>query len=402
MVIFENITYDTFRKEYGEKKIICFGGGGTLRLFFELQNARLSLLRRIVAIVNHDRVKKNVHIKVQSFTIPVWPIGDYIKRVEHFEDHVMLLLVARESIPEVLQELDGIDAFDQMVCIYGIGSLTWGREMFYPPYPFNARLPLCGQEYEIPKIIHYCWFGGGEMTELHKGCIESWKEHCPDYEIRFWNETNYDISKTPLYVRQAYEAKKYAFVSDYVRLDLVYHFGGFYLDTDVELLRSLDVFLHYRAVFGFMEYGEINTGLGFGCVAGRDAIKELRDMYEACEFINEDGSYNLTPCPIYTNGYFQDKGIRTDNELQLMDDMLFLPSSYFCPLTPIESEDGKYNLTLYSLSADTYAIHQCENTWKSENDREAFEKKKDEYGIINRRLLKDWKRKYGEKVKERR
>ena len=91
----------------------------------------------------------------------------------------------------------------------------------------------------IPKVIHYCWFGGNEMSALEKKCIESWKTQCPDYEIIRWDETNYDVTKN-LYMQQAYAAKKWAFVSDYARLDILYQHGGFYLDTDVELLQSLD------------------------------------------------------------------------------------------------------------------------------------------------------------------
>ena len=120
----------------------------------------------------------------------------------------------------------------------------------------------------IPKVIHYCWFGHNPKPEQALSCIASWKEKCPDYQIIEWNEDNYDISSAPLYVRQAYQEKKWAFVTDYVRLQVVFENGGIYLDTDVELKKSLNALLGYRAYFGFEDATYINTGLGFGAKQG--------------------------------------------------------------------------------------------------------------------------------------
>ena len=103
----------------------------------------------------------------------------------------------------------------------------------------------------IPKIIHYCWFGRNPKPKLAEKCIKSWKKYCPEYEIIEWNEDNYDLSSAPLYVRQAYEAKRWAFVTDYIRLQVIYENGGIYLDTDVELRKSLDPLLVHQAYFGF-------------------------------------------------------------------------------------------------------------------------------------------------------
>lgn len=115
----------------------------------------------------------------------------------------------------------------------------------------------------IPKIIHYCWFGGGELPQMQKKCIESWKKFCPDYEIKEWNESNYDVHKVP-YISEAYDAGKMAFVSDYARLDIIYKHGGIYLDTDVEIIKSLEPLLEHTCFLGAERDGIVATGLGFG------------------------------------------------------------------------------------------------------------------------------------------
>jgi len=151
-------------------------------------------------------------------------------------------------------------------------------------------------ENKIPKVIHYCWFGGNEKSKLIKKCIDSWKKYCPDYEIKEWNESNFDIEINN-YVKEAYEAKKWAFVSDYARLWIVYNYGGIYLDTDVELIKSLDNLLNYKAYFGSEDGKLINTGLGFGAIKDNEFVKKIKDDYEYIHFIKDDGTYDITPCP---------------------------------------------------------------------------------------------------------
>ena len=135
----------------------------------------------------------------------------------------------------------------------------------------------------IPKIIHYCWFGGGPISAESQKCMESWKKYCPDYKIMAWNEQNFDIS-TNRYVQQAYEAKKYAFVSDYVRLAVLYEYGGIYLDTDVELVRPLDELLELPGFMGFQTNNEVATGLGFGARKGNSVVQALLRDYDALDF----------------------------------------------------------------------------------------------------------------------
>ena len=170
----------------------------------------------------------------------------------------------------------------------------------------------------LPQIIHYCWFGKGEKPKLAKACIKSWKKHCPNYSIIEWNEDNFDISSCPLYVRQAYETKKWAFVTDYVRLKVVYDHGGIYLDTDVQLKKSLDPLLMYDAFLGFEDGIQINTGLGFGAIQGHDVLLEMMNDYKDMPFIKDDGSYDTTPCPKRNTEVLLRRGLVQNDAWQIL------------------------------------------------------------------------------------
>ena len=147
---------------------------------------------------------------------------------------------------------------------------------------------------KIPKTIHYCWFGGNPLSDLAIKCIESWKKYCPDYEIIQWNEQNFDVRQIP-YSAQAYEAGKWAFVSDYARFKILYDHGGVYLDTDVELLKPLDAVLDRG---GFMasesHQCDVNTGLGVATPKGLPLYEEILQDYENSSFLKPDGSPDRT------------------------------------------------------------------------------------------------------------
>lgn len=215
----------------------------------------------------------------------------------------------------------------------------------------------------INKTIHYCWFGRNPKPELALKCISSWKKHCPDYEIIEWNEDNFDVSACPLYVRQAYEMKKWPFVTDYVRLKVVYDHGGVYMDTDVELKKSLDSLLEYHAYFGFEDGKHIATGLGFGAEKGCVAVFDMMTDYDHIPFIEPDGSFDITPCPERNTSKLLLCGMKQDNRKQILDgNILILPSDYLCP---IDYLSGKKKIT-----SNTISIHWFAESWKSEQDKQ--------------------------------
>ena len=391
MVQFQNLYYDAFLKQFKNKKVIAYGTGGTLCDFLEVQKEKTELLEQIECLVDRDPAKKGMEIQIGKRILSVQSPDDFRDTDSMAEEYLMILFLADRYVMDALKMLDQIRAFDGMVCLYGLNSFNWGREMFYPPYPVRPVLPVSTGKYEIPARIHYCWFGGKTIPKENQKCIDSWHRQCPNYEFVLWDESKLNLNQMPDYVQEAYRSGRYAFVSDYVRLKAVYEQGGFYLDTDVLLLRPLEELRDYRSVYAFMEYGEIATGLGFGSIPGVQEIGEMLRLYDKIPFSDARGNVNLTPCPRYTNDFFRRRNVRIDNSLQLVEDMLFLPSSYFCPLVAVACEDGTYGIALYALEEHTIAIHLCDNSWRTKEDRAAFEKKKGELSAINARLLEDWR-----------
>ena len=210
----------------------------------------------------------------------------------------------------------------------------------------------------IPKTIHYCWFGKNPKPDLALKCIKSWKSKCPDYKIIEWNEDNFNISECPLYVRQAYEMKRWAFVTDYVRLKLVYDYGGIYLDTDVELLKSLNSLLSYQAFFGFENNTSIATGLGFGAEKGCAVVKGMMDDYLEIPFLLPDGNCDTTPCPQRNTHVLVAQGLQQNGKTQMLDpNIKILSKEYLCPMD--------YFTGSLLRTRKTISIHWFSASWKT-------------------------------------
>lgn len=222
----------------------------------------------------------------------------------------------------------------------------------------------------IPKKIHYCWFGKKKLPDDVIQCMQSWKKYCPDYEIFEWNEDNYDVTKNP-YMKEAYEAKKWAFVSDYARLDILYQNGGIYLDTDVELIKSLDILLKNKAFFGEEEGGFINTGLGFGAEPFNEAIYEMLKQYEKLHFLIKGKLYNYVACPYYnTTALFKFGFDQTNEDIQQLGVCSVFPIEFFAP----KNLKGELNIT-----SNTYSIHHYSSSWKEENEQSRMKRIKEDY-----------------------
>lgn len=222
----------------------------------------------------------------------------------------------------------------------------------------------------IPKVIHYCWFGRKEMPRSAKKCINSWKKFLPDYEIKEWNEDNFDISLIP-YTQQAYEAGKYAFVSDYARFYILYHHGGIYFDTDVEVIGDMENILGKGPFMGremWVEEGTrepekqfVAAGLGIAAEPRNCIYAEILEQYQQVSFRMDDGSYNMDTVVTYIGRVLVKHGLKGTNKICQVGNILIYPKDYFCPK---DYQKGKIRIT-----PNTVSIHHYGSTWMSRSDR---------------------------------
>ena len=211
----------------------------------------------------------------------------------------------------------------------------------------------------IPKVIHYFWFGNNKKTRLIHKCIKSWKKFLPDYKIVEWNETNVDLINAPQYVKDAYENKKYAFVADYFRFWAIYNYGGIYLDTDMQIIKNIDLFLSYSSVIGFGSKEEIAGGI-ICSEKDNSLIKQLMDSYSISSFFI-DGKMNLTTIVDRITKVYKKAGFLLNNSLQIIQGNAVFPQEYFY------AKD--YFTKKITITNNTYAIHHYDGSWLSKKER---------------------------------
>ena len=226
----------------------------------------------------------------------------------------------------------------------------------------------------IPKIIHYCWFGRGEKPELAKKCIASWKKFCPDFEIREWNEDNCDCRTVP-FMAEAYAAKKYAFVSDVMRLIVLEQYGGVYFDTDVEVVRDITPLLVGEGFIGFENDGFVNSGQVIAAVSHHPVIQAMIEEYKKLHFTNADGTTNAVGCPHLNTDVMERFGLVPNGREQVVAGIHVYPADFF---NPLDSATGKQQKT-----ENTYSIHWYSMSWLPKRVRI-----KAKLGRMARRLMK--------------
>lgn len=215
----------------------------------------------------------------------------------------------------------------------------------------------------IPKVIHYCWFGRNPLPDYAKKYIASWRKYLPGYEIKEWNEDNFDVNIIP-YTREAYKAKKYAFVSDYARFWILYHYGGVYFDTDVEVIKNMDDIILNGPFMGIEnlatedKYETVGAGLGLGAEKGMEFYKRVLDNYAGYHFIMPDGSLNLRTVVQYVTVELARCGLKRSNALQQCAGIYIYPKDYFNP------KGGD----VMRITQNTRTIHQYSSSWVSGRD----------------------------------
>ncbi len=343
-MIYRDVTFSKFRSESAGKKILCIGAGTLFDAFIEYTDE--SVKSRVIRVF--DNAPKR---KLQN-GIPV----SYINDVYKYINGDTCILITSMYCKSLMEQLDTLPSLKFQLCyLYPVMSQRVE----------NYSFPQSSIGEQIPKVIHWFWFGKGEIPDENKRCIDSWYKYCPNYEIKKWTEDNYDITKNK-YMLQAYERKKWGFVPDYARLDVVYRYGGIYLDTDVELIKTLDDLLQYKAFAGFQRNFFVALGLGFGAKANLGIIRKLLEFYNNIEFL-KDGNENLTPSPNYQTKVLCENGLICDNTLQKVEEMYVFPSDLLDPKgSPYWGE---------RLTKNTCGIHHYCESWVDKQKSDVLKKR---------------------------
>lgn len=239
----------------------------------------------------------------------------------------------------------------------GFAAVLLLPALFYKNTEFVEKIDIysANAKNQIPKIIHYIWLGGNPLPKVVEKCIKSWQEVLPNYEIKRWDESNVNIESSSQYLKEAYASRKYAFAADALRFEILYKEGGVYLDTDVLVIKSLDKFLHHKIFMGFETKTGVNPGLIMGAEKNSPLMKEMFEQYKTKKFKKEDGSLDLTTIVRITTDELIKKGLKLNNEFQVVDDSAIYPTEYFSPLNLITSRT--------ETTANTHTVHLCAATW---------------------------------------
>lgn len=340
--------------EYGkEKKVIAIGAG---RIFLRLiKEYNLSFCYAVDNNIKHGTV-----ISCGGKNIPVYDWNYLLQNI--CPDNI--LLITPQKYEELLQmvkatkKLEGIDCY-----IY-----TFFDRLRYDEVRLQFQVnPVVYKQKntkKIPKVIHYFWFSGDKYPDKIKRCIESWHKYCPSFEIKKWDLDNYDYMRND-FAREAIEHHAWAFASDFARADVIYRYGGIYLDSDVEVVRNLEELLYHDAFIGFEDNNVVDPGSGFGAVAGNSIIQSFCDMYKDKHYILEDGSINNLACPRYYTDELIKRGLQLDGSFQIVDGMAVYPVTYFCP--------HSYRSGLTYRRPETYSVHHHTAAWKNAEEKKAIQ-----------------------------
>lgn len=330
------------------KKVIVYGAGMIGQIAAPYWLCYYGLEHAVLCYVDADPYKQGQSVQVGPRNVPVQSLsvldevcGQYI---------LLVTVSAFGPIVRALEQIPGTkeaEAYFLPIMLLDIAHTPKEGGVIR-----TSDTPL------IPKMIHYCWFGGGPIPVELQRYMDTWKRFCPDYEIVRWDESNYDIHKFP-YMEQAYAHKKWGFIPDIARLDILYQYGGIYLDTDVELLRNLDELLYQPAFCSVETWGTVNTG---GCSGARPEdplIREMLDHRKDIRFVDEDGRLNLMTCGYYETALLEKHGLKINGETQRIEDgaMTVYASEFFHPFDYMSGEA--------KITKNTFSIHHFGGSWLS-------------------------------------
>lgn len=367
-----NMPVDKFIEYIEDKEIYIYGIGD----FYQRLTQKViykNIHKRVAGYIDNGR--KGQKIEVLGHEYEVYGIS-FLKSIKKG----IVLICGTTYLDEMYMQLIAEDLPDEIECF--IMPFIWGisdgnddpaiRELLYADNSFEQK---------IEKKIHCFWFSGETKPDKYQRCIDTWKRVCPDYEIIEWNADSYDCEKN-IFVKQAYEKKKWAFVSDYARLDVVYNYGGIYLDMDVELIKDFAPLLKFDAFFNYGVRHMIELGSGFGSVKHNSFIGSLLQLYENVEFLNKDGEPQPEKFvqPVWLNQSFSKEGFWMNGDMQLIRNMLLLPRRFYTP---------KDDLFLYNClqCEETRGIHHFNSEWRSQEYLEDRQKNSLWMSTVDNRIL---------------
>ena len=370
---FINVSYADFIKNTKGRKIVQFGASSLWNYYRNIfSDIAEQVVDHTLFIVDNDPGKQGISCEICGKKVEIKSVDALFKQ----QDYVILITVSMAYQEDICKQLAALDLPQDIEC-YSLPLMTYeGRRAdcsCVDHYFAEHTKPL------IPARIHSFWFSGEEKPDIYKKCIESWHRYCPGYEILEWNADNYDVAKNT-YMKQAYEHRKWAFVSDYARLDVVHTYGGIYLDMDVELLAPIDRLRNATAFFCRQDDGFIELGSGFGAMQGNRLIKEMLEIYAGQALVDDAGVIDMTAQPQRLNGVLNRHGIGICHESRVLDDMVFLSSDYIvCGDTSMLEESRETRI----------GIHWHNAGWLDEKTRRTLKKAADVKSILLEQYFKN-------------
>ena len=296
------------------------------------------------------------------------------EKLAQMDSDKTVILIAVTGYDEILGQLkadERLSVFEAVPSIYLEALYEDMLLLSVKKPPLNYRK---NNRPVIPKLIHAIWFSGDPMPELYLRCLESWKKYAPDYEIKIWNMETYKPDQC-LFFEQAIEHKNWAFASDYARADLLYRYGGIYMDLDVEMLRPIDDLLYNDAYMSFESLDRIECGSGMGSRPGHPIIKEICERYEKRPYLKEDGTWDNSTCPVRYTQVIEKHGLKKDGGFQFVEDIT---------VYPFEVLTGKSFDTGIIYSSDlSYTVHHHNGSWIPDTAHKAMNER---YNKIQRFL----------------
>lgn len=318
---FINTTYEDFVNRTKGKSIILFGASSAWHYFLKtFPTIDVDVLDRTVSIVDNSLEKQGSSFEISGRTYMILNPNEIAKECHY----AILITVSLAYQEKICEQLKSMNLPEEMEC-YSLPLMTYSDKK-----ADNSCVDIYfknHKEKKIPAKIHSFWFSGDEKPDLYKRCIESWYKYCPNFEIKEWNADNYDVTKNQ-YMHEAFEHKKWAFVSDFARLDLLNQFGGIYMDMDVELLAPIDSLLYADSFFCRQEDGLLELGSGFGVQAGDSLIQTMLNTYTGRKLIKPNGEMDKTPQPEWLSNILAENGFYKCYDSQIVGERLILSNDY--------------------------------------------------------------------------